>query len=295
MGGHQHGYQEGHHHHGATEIDWASEGERLTRGAELHADELRRTAAWLRAEQPAARLVVDVGSGPGVVSCLLAEAFPEAEVLAVDGTPELLRLAEERAAALGLAGRVTTRRAELPGGLAGVEGVDLLWASRVVHHLGDQLAGLGELAATLRPGGLLALAEGGLPTRFLPREFGVGRAGLQARLDAANEEWFGRMRAELPGAATVVEDWPSLLTSAGLAPVGSRTFLTELPAPLGPEGRAYLMDRLTRQREVLDGVLDAGDLATLDVLLDPDAPEGLLLRPDAFYLSATTVHLGRAG
>lgn len=289
MGGHHH------HDHDPTAIDWALEGERLTRGAELHADELRRTFAWLRAEQPAARRLVDAGSGPGVVACLLAEAFPGAGVLAVDGTPELLRLAEERAVALGLAGRLTTRRAELPGGLAGVEGVDLLWASRVVHHLGDQRAALGELAGTLRPGGLLALAEGGLPLRFLPREFGLGRPGLQARLDAANEEWFARMRAELPGAVTVAEDWPSLLTGAGLAPVGSRTFLTELPAPLGPEARAYLVDRLSRQRKVGDGLLDAADLATLDVLLDPDSPDGLLRRPDAFYLSATTVHLGRAG
>ncbi|MDT0267835.1 class I SAM-dependent methyltransferase [Streptomyces sp. DSM 44915] len=285
----------GHRHHGPTEIDWSAEGERLVRGAETHEAELRATLAWLREEQPAARRVVDAGSGPGVLSCLLAEVFPAAEVLAVDGTPELLRLAAERAAARGLAGRVRTRVAELPGGLAGLTDVDLLWASRVVHHLGDQLAGLGELAGTLRPGGLLALAEGGLPIRFLPRDFGLGRPGLQARLDAANEEWFAGMRAALPGAVAVVEDWPSLLTRAGLAPVGSRTFLTELPAPLGPAARELLRDRLARQREVLGELLAPDDLATLEVLLDPDAPDGLRRRPDAFLLSATTVHLGRAG
>ncbi|MFL0392811.1 MULTISPECIES: hypothetical protein [Streptomyces] len=36
------------------------------------------------------------------------------------------------------------------------------------------------------------------------------------------------------------------------------------------------------------------DLTTLDALVDPDAPTGILWRPDAFYLTATTVHTARA-
>ena len=38
--------------------------------------------------------------------------------------------------------------------------------------------------------------------------------------------------------------------------------------------------------------LDVEDRTTLDVLLDPGAPQGILRRPDAFVLSATTVFTG---
>ncbi|UED86034.1 class I SAM-dependent methyltransferase [Streptomyces profundus] len=287
-----------HHHppHEAVDFDWDAAGAQLTRGAELHAVALRATARWLRGEQPAARRILDVGSGPGVVTALLADEFPGAEVVAVDGAPELLRLAERRALAAGLAERVRTRQAELPAGLAGIGGgFDLVWASLFVHHLGDQQHALGQLAAALRPGGSLALAEGGLPARFLPRDFGLGRPGLQERLDAAHAEWFQEMRAALPDAVAVPEDWPSMLTGAGLAPVARRTFLTELPAPLPADARAYLRERLSRQREHVGDRLSREDRSTLDALLDPEAASGILRRPDAFYLAASTVHVGRAG
>ncbi|MRT44546.1 SAM-dependent methyltransferase, partial [Xylella fastidiosa subsp. multiplex] len=80
-------------------------------------------------------------------------------------------------------------------------------------------------AARLAPGGTLAIMEGGLPARFLPRDIGIGRPGLQARLDVLEEEWFADMRASLPGAVAEAEDWPALMTTAGLRPTGTRTFL----------------------------------------------------------------------
>lgn len=151
---------------------------------------------------------------------------------------------------------------------------------------------LNGLAGVLRPGGLLAVAEGGLPMRFLPRDIGIGRPGLQARLDAAQEHWFETMRAELPGSTSVVEDWPAMLGRAGLAAVGRFTSLLDLSAPLGETGRAYLHSHLTLLREAMSESLDVEDRKTLDVLLDPGAPEGILRRPDAFLLSATTVFTG---
>src|SRR5690606_7902869 len=122
--------------------------------------------------------VLDVGSGPGVMSCLLAETFPSAEVVAVDAGASLLDRVAARAGGRGLGGRVVTRQAELPDGLDDLGEADLVWSSHVLHHLGDQQQALTRLAARLRPGGLLALAEGGLPMRFLPRDIGFGRPGL---------------------------------------------------------------------------------------------------------------------
>jgi SAM-dependent methyltransferase len=203
----------------------------------------------------------------------------------VDGTPSLL----ERAAARG----VTTRLAELPGELDTLGTADLVWAARVVHHLGDQQAALNALARRVRPGGLLAISEGGLPPRFLPRD--IGRPGLQARLDAANEEWFAAMRAALPDAADVAggEDWPAMLARTGLTPVATRSFLTELRPPLDDDARELIHGHLTRVRETLADHLDPDDVRTIDALLDPDAPTGIRRRTDAFYLTATTVHTAR--
>ncbi|MBW1599088.1 trans-aconitate 2-methyltransferase [Streptomyces sp. JJ38] len=311
MTGHQHTKTGHHHDHDHADLDWDAMVTELLREGELHLPYLERAAEWLRgltaadadaaagaggdadgAPEPAVRRVLDVGSGPGVAACVLARAFPEAETVAADQSSALLDHAAERASGQGL--KLTTHRADLPAEFGTLPSADLVWSSNVVHHLGDQQAALTSLAAALRPGGLLAIAERGLPLRFLPRDIGLGRPGLQARLDAAEEEAFAAMRAGLSGTVDVVEDWPALLTAAGLTPTGSRTFLSEHPAPLARPARAHLRDRLARKRERLAELLDAEDLATLDRLLDPGAESGLLHRPDAFYLHATTVHTARA-
>jgi hypothetical protein len=146
----------------------------------------------------------------------------------------------------------------------------------------------------VRPGGLLAVVERGLAPRFLPRDIGLGRPGLQARLDSLHEDWFTVMREALPGHTEAVEDWPAMLARAGLTPAGTRTFLTDLPAPLEARTRAHLHAQLSRYRDTLGERLDTDDIEVLDALVDEEAPTGILRRPDAFYLTATTVHTGRA-
>lgn len=278
-------------HHG-EDFDWEALGGHLEREAELHLPFVERAAEWLRelrGGDPAGR-ILDVGSGPGVAACVLGHAFPEAEVVAVDQADGLLERVRARAGALGLTGRVETRRADLPDDFEQLGAADLIWTGNVVHHLGDQQAALDALAARLRPGGLLAVVERGLTLRFLPRDIGIGRPGLQARLDAALEDAFAGMRAELPGSTAVVEDWPAMLDRAGLTRSGTRTFLTDHPAPLGEEAREFLHAHVTRLCERLGDRLDATDRATLERLADGDAAEGVLRRPDAFFLTATTLH-----
>lgn len=292
-GAHDHDH---HDHHGTHQPDWEAFAPVLERGAEVHAPLYEQAAAWLRERFAAAdvpvRRVLDVGSGPGVVTCLLARAFPDAEVVAADGTPALLERAGERAARLGLADRVTTLTVEMPDGLdpATIGTADLIWSTRAVHHVGDQLEALRRLAACLRPGGLLAVGEGGLSPRFLPRDAGLGRPDLLARLDAVQAERFAEMRAELPGATETVEHWPGLLTEAGLTGAASRSFLLDLPAPLDPTTREFLRTELDRWREGAADRLDGGDLAALDRLLDPEDVAGIMRRPDAFLLTAHTLH-----
>ncbi|URM89040.1 methyltransferase domain-containing protein [Streptomyces sp. MRC013] len=279
--------------HDHTHMDWTAMLPLLERGAELRTPLYRRATAWLADLLPvgAARRVLDVGSGPGVLSRLLAEAFPYAEVVAVDATPELLERARERNSGLG--DRFTTLLAELPGATDRLGEADLVWAGESVHHVGDQRGALAGLARRLRPGGLLALAEGGLAARHLPRDAGVGRPGLEARVEALTADWFSQMRAALPGARAEVEDWPALLAAAGLVPTGTRTFLLDVPAPVPAAVREHVVTVFTRTRDVVGDRLSDEDLTALDRLLDPEDPASLHRRPDVHLLTARTVHTAR--
>ncbi|MER8230804.1 class I SAM-dependent methyltransferase [Streptomyces sp. NPDC094049] len=297
--GHQHGKGHGHGHgpHDSTHLDWNELAPALERQAEIAGPAYAEAAAWLGtlAPVPGVRRVLDVGSGPGVITALLAEAFPLAETVAVDGSPELLARALRHAGARGLGDRVSTLHAELPEGIAGLGRADLIWAGNSLHHLGDQRAALAEFAGLLEPGGLMVLVEGGLPTRHLPRHIGIGRPGLEARLDAVHADWFGEMRAGLPDSKDEPDDWRALLAGAGLTPSGTRTFLTDVPAPVAPVVRDMAVMHYERLREGIGTGLDADDRATLDRLLDPADALSLHRRTDLFHLTARTVHTARKG
>ncbi|MCX4790559.1 MULTISPECIES: class I SAM-dependent methyltransferase [unclassified Streptomyces] len=303
--GHQHTTTPGHrhndpthaHHHGTTEFDWDVMGPLLEQNAELSRPQYEEAARWIAGlpTAPNVRRVLDIGSGPGVISCLLAEVFPEAEVVAVDGTPALLERTRTRAQRLGLGDRVRTQQAEIPESLDALGEADLIWVGNALHHMGDQRAVLAGFAALLRPGGTIALVEGGLPPRQLPRDIGIGRPGLEARLDAITADWFEDMRTSLPGTKRETEDWSALFTAVGLDPQGTRSFLLDLPAPLSEPARDHVIAEFARRREMFEEVLPAEDVAVLDRLLDPEDPAGLRQRPDVFLLMARTVHLGRRG
>ncbi|MBV2152673.1 trans-aconitate 2-methyltransferase [Kitasatospora sp. SUK 42] len=297
MSSHQHNQQHNHqhHHHGqapAADLDWDALAVHLEQEGELRAGAIAEAGWWLQdlAGEGSVRRVLDVGSGPGVIAGLLAEVFSTAEVVAVDQSAALLERARTRSC-----GRLDIQQADLPAEFDKLGEADLIWSGNAIHHLGDQQAALTSLAGVLRPGGLLAVAERGLPLRYLPRDFGLGRPGFQARLDAAHEDGFSAMRAELPDTTEEIEDWPAMLTRAGLTPTGTRTFLVDHPAPLSRPAREHLHVQLTRLHEQLAETLDAQDRATLEALLAEDAPTGILNRPDAFYLSAMTVHTARKG
>lgn len=272
-----------------SDFDWAAMADMLEIEGEAHGAYLQHAFEELTDLSP--QRILDIGSGPGVAACRLAAVFPQAEVTAVDGAPELLLRAEERARRLGV--RLRTRMAELPEGLADLGPADLIWSGQVVHHIGDQQGALKLLAGLLEPGGALVIVEGGLPARWLPRDLGFGRPGLQARLDAVMEERFSRMRAELPGSVAVVEDWPGMLRAAGLTEVRGKTFLVDHPAPLDEGPRQSVRRSLERQRRMAGELLDAEDVAALDRLLDPADPASVDRRADLFLVIAKTVYFGR--
>lgn len=286
----------GDHDHGSHHIDFEVMGARLARSADLDAPWLAAAAGWLRdliAAPDGVDRVVDAGCGAGGMSLALARAFPGAEVVAIDTAPALLELTVDRARHAGLGDRIRPVVADLAGRIPGVEGAAVAWASAAVHHVGDQRTAIANLAACLTPGGLVALAEGGLPARHLPSDIGTGRPGLEARLDAAQETWFAAMRNQLPGAVRNPDDWPRLLVDAEVDHVATRTFLIEQRAPLRDEERGHVRDVFASRAEHAGDLLDTDDRALLETLLDDDHPEGILHRPDVFLLAARTVHVGR--
>ncbi|MEU6172561.1 class I SAM-dependent methyltransferase [Streptantibioticus parmotrematis] len=299
--GHRHDHHPGHHHGADDTFDWVALGDHLVGEAELRLPALVEAMRWI-GEAPgpdgtaagSVRRVIDLGSGPGVVSTLLAESFPQAHVVAVDSSADLLEWARERAGRHGVGDRVETRQAQLPDDLATLGTADLIWAGNFVHHLGDQGAALARLRELLTPGGVLAVCEAGLPMRCLPSEIGIGRPGLQARLDAVTQEWFAAMRADLPGHVAEPDDWPGLLVRAGLEGQAGRSFLSQLYPPLDATVREHLRREMERYAERMgEGIAD-DDRAVLRRLAGPDDEQGMLRRPDAFYLHASTVHTARA-
>jgi len=286
----------GHGHGQLHQDDWDAVGARLESEAEMALGFLEGAASWLAelTGDRSVRRVLDISSGPGVGSCVLAVTFPDAEIGAVDGSAALLARASARAARLRLGDHLVVAQRELPDGLDSLEPADIVWASRVVHHLGDQNEAVRRLAALVRPGGILAIAEGGLSLRSLPRDIGIGRPGLEARLEVVLQDWFSAMRAAQPEAASTVEHWPGILADAGLTPRGTRTFLVDHPAPLDPATRAVVTDWWDGIQERVSDRISEDDRATLERLLDPLDEAGLHRRPDVFVLVATTVHAGRA-
>lgn len=270
-------------------IDWAAQAAAVPSEAGIE-------AAWNAAVardigRDTDRFVVDAGCGSGGMTRALADAWPEARVLGVDASEHMLDRAAEQAAGHP---RIEFVQASYEDGFAGAVGrpADLVWASASVHHAGDQQGAVTGLAELLAPGGRLALAEGGLPAYYLPWDVGVGEPGLEHRLVAAGQRWFERMRAALPGQVRMPYGWPEAMRRAGLTDGRTRTFLTEVAAPLPAEAREVVVHALTAQVERLDDteLLDESDRDAWRRLLDPDDADWVGARDDTYVLRARSIH-----
>jgi ubiquinone/menaquinone biosynthesis C-methylase UbiE len=287
-----------HEHVHADDADWASEVARIELEGEVLLAFVTGTAAWITELRgpgaPPVRRILDVGSGPGVAACELARQFPEARIVAVDGSPAMLARATRRAAEQRLEARVATRLAELPDGideLDGLEPAELIWTSMALHHTRDEPAALRVLHGLLDPSGLVAIVERAEPMRVLPDDLGLGRPGLGDRLAHAEERRFAATRAEAAGSARST-DLPSMLTAAGFETVGSRVARVDVEAP-ADAARRLVAGRLRRARDQLADTLDAEDVRTLAILTDPDDPRGVLHRADVFVRATRQVVIAR--
>ena len=114
-------------------------------------DERTRPPRDLLAQVPldSPRRVVDLGCGPGNSTELLVERFPDAEVIGVDSSPDMLRQARERLP------RCTFVEGDLATWIP-EPGIDLLFGNAVFHWVPDHpkvLARLLQVAAAGRRAG----------------------------------------------------------------------------------------------------------------------------------------------
>ncbi|MGW0516094.1 class I SAM-dependent methyltransferase [Crossiella sp. NPDC003009] len=246
-------------------------------------------------------VVLDIGCGAGGMSAHLARALAArggGTLVLFDTKEELLRVAATHAQSD--IDPAVVKIEKVPGDLADaavlatLPRADLVWASRVVHHLPDQQRAVDDLAALLRPGGTLALVEGGLPIRVLPWDLGFGTPGLEERLAATRDAWFHRLRQDLDGAVPLPYGWNLVLTKAGLTGVTARSFITDHPAPLPEPLRAAVVHRLNWLKDVTIDALSETDRTTLLRLLDPADEAYVANREDTYWLAGDTVHLGSA-
>ncbi len=284
--------------HTHDDIDWAERLRSLRMAEALDAEPTRVAARRLLAGLPEAPTIVDVGCGAGGMSVLFADelAAAGARIVLVDATEQLL--AEARRVVVAAAGDKATieivHADVADNGLTDkLPPADLVWASRVIHHLPDQQAALDTLARLARPGGVVAISEGGLDFNCLPWDLGIGRPGLEGRLLAARGEWFAEMRAGIPGAVSMPYGWNTALQQAGLDAVDSFGVLIHHPAP-GPELlREFVVERVRWFADVAGDRLASDDRETAAALLDPANPAFLGARQDLFLLGVKTIHCGR--
>jgi SAM-dependent methyltransferase len=252
-------------------------GELLDLDAEVLHDYWSAALAWVRHQAdgtPRARLL-DLGAGTGTGAIGLARQFPEAEVVAVDVSPDSLARLRAKALEEGLAPRVHTVEADLDAGWPDLgTPVDLTWASMSMHHMADPGRVLREVLDATRPGGLIAVAEFSEPLRFLPDDLGFGMPGFESRA----ADTLGQAHTEtMPSLGSA---WAPRLADAGWTVMAERDFPIDLNPPSHPRATRYARAWFARLSHGLDGLLEPDDRATLAALLDDGGPHSLLHRTD---------------
>jgi trans-aconitate 2-methyltransferase len=156
-------------------------------------DQRTRPALDLLARVPLADAahIADLGCGPGNSTALLAERWPEAEIIGVDSSPVML--AQARASSV----RATSLEADIAGWTAD-RPLDLIYSNAALHWLGDHALLLLRLMGQLSAGGVLAVQ--------MPRNFAAPSHTL-LRETAASGPWADRLAGSLDRHPVATPEW----------------------------------------------------------------------------------------
>lgn len=278
------------HYHRHDEQGSAALAELLDLDGEVLHGYLSEVITWLGGQATGIppRRIVDLGAGTGTGTVALAQHFGGAEVIAVDASEQMLDRVRAKASDLGLADRVRTVQVDVEVAWPAGEPVDVVWASNSLHEVSDPARVFRGISAALRPGGLLAVAEMDSAPRFLPDDIELGRPGIESRWRSALGSGTAKTQPQLG------PDWRPHLERAGFTVIAERRFDIDLEPPHTAQVGRYAHAYLRRIRPVIESAMAADDLITIDALLDPERPEGLLHRVDLTVRNTRTVWLARA-
>ena len=161
-----------------------------------------------RIELAAPRSVVDLGCGAGNVTRVLAERWPDAQVIGVDNSEEMLTKARETNGTLA---RIEWRFADLAAwAAAAVSGsIDLIFSNAALHWLDGHAELFPRLMDIVAPGGVLAVQ---MPSNFdAPSHIALNEV-------AASPRWRGQLGARVrPVTVARLEDYFAWLSPGAKA------------------------------------------------------------------------------
>jgi SAM-dependent methyltransferase len=164
-----------------------------------HHESVLRSHRWRTAENSAGYLLphlrppmslLDVGCGPGTITCDLARRLAPGRVVGVDASEAIIAEARSLAEESGIP-TVSFEVGDIYA-LAFDDGAfDVVHAHQVLQHVGDPEAALVEMRRVCRPGGLVAARDSDYPTfRFFPDQPEIARSldayGTLTRVNGAN-------------------------------------------------------------------------------------------------------------
>jgi demethylmenaquinone methyltransferase/2-methoxy-6-polyprenyl-1,4-benzoquinol methylase len=174
-----------------------------------------------RAVLPENPLVLDLASGTGDFSLLVARRYPGARPLAVDLTGRMLQLARAR----GIARAVCADAESLPFPDRSFDGVFIGYGLRNFRNLP---AVVREIERVTRPGGLLVSLDFFLPANRWLRRLFLGWLYMQGALFGLLLHGQPRVYTYIPDSLRTfvsVDEFSSLLRRTGYRPVDARRFL----------------------------------------------------------------------
>jgi SAM-dependent methyltransferase len=253
----------------------------------------REMVAWLKLAQGSR--VLDAGCGGGGVTKLLAEAVGDGgQVTALDIEAALVESTKHLLSETPYADRMRYEQASIDD-LPFPDGIfDVVWCSRVIHHMRDMVAAVRQIRRVLKAGGRFAMREDSFLMHLFPFDIGLGEPGLDERLNVARAWEFAQVRPSIEDSVPYPFGWTQLLRDTGFANVTARSFVFEALSPFDDDLGDFVVRHWRRplETEEVRAKLSAEDQAVLERLVDPQSEHYLLRRDDLHYVRVSTVYLG---
>ncbi len=273
----EHASSQGHALAGVDWLDVHFEAERPEYEALLRSVGLRR--GWH---------VLDAGCGAGgFLPLIAAEVGPTGRITALDLAPENIATVEQRVQSWALDCPVSTRVGSLLDLPLADGSVDAVWCANTSQYLSDDelRATLKEFRRVVRPGGIVALKEVKIAMWNIA-------PGDPSRMWRALEATRGNDR-QVHGMLRTPE-FRRWLEAAGYDEVWQRTAICDRWAPLRMAERRFHGDALRWFAQLaMAAELSQEDHAFWRTLLNPDAPEHPVNRPDFSVCNGQSIVVGR--